>query len=251
MSPLEFTKPEERPDTFNTLLYGGSGNGKTMGALSAPGKILLVNADGPDATRMAHKVYGDRIKEVVLNNENANQVLDDVYLTLKGKHDFDTVVLDTMGEIYTALLDQWSNVGKISLPMRGDASTKIERYVRALRDLPINVVLVCQEQIEDAESDGEQQRLTMPLVGPRTGLLWSKVMEAMSIVGYVAEVTGDDDKPKWMAQLLETAGRKAKNRYNLGAVREVNLTEWFETAAENMAAGNVEPEQKSGEKEGS
>lgn len=243
---LTFVKPDQRPATWNVLLYGGSGNGKTMGALSAPGPVLAVNADGPDGTRKAHAIYGDKIKEVKLDKTNADQTLNEVYLTLKDGSGFKTVVLDTMGEIYQALLDQWSKGGKISLPQRGDASTKLERYVRSLRDLPVNVVLVAQEHIEDSETEDGKQRITKPLVGPREGLLWQKVMEAMSIVAYIGVIPAEGDTPRrWVGQLVEAGGRKAKDRSGgLGDFRDLDLTDWFATATAAMAAKPTEEKTK-------
>lgn len=236
MSGLDFVKPDERPETWNTLLYGPSGQGKTMGALSAPGPILLVNADGPDSSRKGHAVYGDKIREVVLDKTNASLTLKNVYLELLGGSEFKTVVFDTMGEIYTALLDEWSNSGKIALNLRGDASVMIERYVRSLRDLPVNVVLVAQEQVEDSETDDGKERIVKPLVGPREGLLWVKVIQAMSIVSYVGTVPAKDGQPeRWVGQLVETKGRKTKDRSKgLGAYRDLDLTEWFATATAAM-----------------
>ena len=72
MSAATETKPqtsltfvEQHPDpNVNVLLYGGPKTGKTMGAASAPGPILYLNADRPNATRLAHAKYGKAIREV-------------------------------------------------------------------------------------------------------------------------------------------------------------------------------------------
>ena len=232
---LEFNTPDLSAPTWNVLLYGPPGNGKTVGACSAPGPVLLVNADGPDGSRKAHAMYGDRVKEVVLNHKNASKVLKDVYLEATEGKTFKTIVFDTMGEIYSALLDESSKVGKISLPMRGDASTFIERYLRSLRDLPVNIVLVCQEQVETPEGDDENAQTTVkPLIGPRSGLLHEKAMEMMGMVAYTRELPATDDtERRWVGQLVEARGRRAKDRSGvLGDSREINLTEWFATAAE-------------------
>lgn len=231
MSELTFEKPELTQDVWNICLYGPTGNGKTIGACSAPGPLLLVNAEGADRSRKAHGLYGDKVKEIKLDKTNAAKVLEQVFLSAQ-KGEFKTYVFDTAGEIYQALLDEASNSGKISLPMRGDAVEKLERYYRAMRDLPVNVVIVAQEQIEDQD----EEIVRIPQVGPQKARLSGKVQEFVSILAYVGVIPEEGDTPRrYVGQLVEAHGRKAKDSSGgLGDYRDLDLTDWIETATKAM-----------------
>lgn len=232
MSEMKFETPEASQDAWNIVLYGPTGNGKTVGACSAPGPLLLVNAEGPDRSRKAHGLYGDKIKEIKFDKTNAAQVLEQVYFSAKAG-EFKTYVFDTAGEIYQAELDQRSASGKISLPMRGDAVEKLERYYRSLRDLPVNVVIVAQEQIDDQEDEA----VRIPQVGPQKARLSGKVQEFASILSYIGVVPEEGDNPRrYVGQLVETAGRRAKDSSgSLGDFRDLDLTEWIEMASAAMS----------------
>lgn len=225
--------PERRVPNFdrttcNIMLYGPTGAGKSMGAASAPGPIMYLNGDGDDALDLAHATFGDKLHEYPVTKDNAKQTLDWAYIEAQ-KGEYETVVLDPIGEIYQALLDQASNSGHISLSMRGDASTKLQRFSRLLRDLPVNFIICAQESVED-QGDEVSRR---PQVGPTQGTLSEKLMQMMGIIGYVGvvqdESEGGSGQRRHMAQLVEARGRKAKGRLGvLGDSRETNLTEWIE-----------------------
>lgn len=227
MSPLRFVEPEATPQTVNVLLYGPPGTGKTVGACSAPGPILVINAEGPGALLYARREYGDeKIREVRFEGKNT---LDDAYTYLRSKQGGErTVVLDTIGEVYEALVTRFANGGKVQLQHYGEVNTTIDRFVRALRDLDLNVVLVAHEQIDD--EGGEITR--RPATGGKK--LPEKVMAQMDVVAYTGVAT-DDEGRRYMGQLVEANGRRAKDRSGvLGNARELDLTEWVETIAEAM-----------------
>lgn len=231
---LTFTKPDLEVATWNVLLYGPGGNGKTVGACSAPGPILLVNADGPDGSRKAHATYGEKIREVPFEGP---QTLDEVYLYLQSDEgkDVKTLVLDPVGEIYQKIFECLGGERKDMLKNHGDTQTKIERFVRTVRDLSINVVLVCHEEVADQEGE----TIRRPLTGGKK--LPEKLVGMMSIVGYCGVVPADKDKgtpARWVAQLVEANGRRAKDRSGgLGTVRDIDLTDWFAVATEAAAQG--------------
>lgn len=228
---LEFVTPKEVAPTINIGLYGPGGTGKSVGACSAPGPILYGNAEGETALLYARGLYGDeKIHEVPVT---CAADLDALFLHMKNGCEEQTFVLDTIGETYQRLVEELAGSGRASLQNYGDVNTKLERFIRAIRDLPINVVILAHEQVDDEE--GEVTR--RPSTGGKK--LPEKIVAMMDVVGYTAVVPATDDEPaRYVAQLVEAKGRRAKDRSGaLGVTREINLSEWIPTAVEAMRGG--------------
>lgn len=228
---MKFIEPSKAPPTLNILLYGPGGTGKTVNACSSPGPILAANAEGEGALRFARGLHGnDKIREIDVTGAN---VLDEIYVYLKeGKGGEKTLILDSLGEIYQRLIDELAGTGRASLQNYGDINTKIERFIRAVRDLPINVVLIAHEQIDD-EGGVVTRR---PATGGKK--LPEKIVAAVDVVAYCGVVPATDDAPThWVGQLIEAGGRRAKDRTGaLGDFRDLDLTEWIETGTAAMTA---------------
>lgn len=223
MTGLTFVEPTTAPPTWNILLYGPGGSGKTMGACSAPGPVLVINAEGPGAIRKARETYKDAIKEVTFLGA---ETLDAVYVYLKKNDDgIQTLVVDSLAEIYSKLL---KNLGgdHPKIQHYDDVNKKIENFVKAVRDLPVNVILIAHEEIVEAEGE----TLIRPLTGGRK--LPEKLVGAVDIVAYTGVVPKSEDAPtRWVGQLVEAKGRRAKDRTGvLGEVRDLDMAEWVHTA---------------------
>lgn len=221
---LEFVHPGDAPSTQNMLLYGPPGSGKTVGASTAPGPILWLNAEGPNALRFARKHSDAEIREVEVTGDGS---LKSAFLYIReGNSGVQTIVMDTIGEAYRILLEEISAGKQPTLQNYGDVNTKLERFIRALRDVSINVVLLAHEEIADIEGIPTRR----PVTGGRK--LPEQVMAQVDVVAYTGVVPATEDAPaKYVAQLVESHGRRAKDRSGaLGAAREVNLTEWIRIA---------------------
>lgn len=225
MSPLEFVKPSVAEPTLNILLYGPPGTGKSVGAASAPGPVLVLNAEGQGGLRKAREVHGaDKVREVAVTGK---AVLDEAYLYLRERKGAEkTVVVDTVGEVYRVLLEELGG-DRPSLQNYGDVNTTIERFVRALRDLAINVVLVCHEELVTDGTTGETMR--QPVTGGKK--LPGQLMAQVDVVAYTGVVIHDEGEPEYVAQVVAAAGRHGKDRSGrLGSVLPVDLSVWVATA---------------------
>ena len=222
------TPPTQRH--FNVVLYGPEGVSKTTGALSAPGPILLANAEGPNSAAYAHTLRTDINEIEVPMRGGAKALLDEAYLWLQsptGKLT-QTYVLDSLSEIHAALLWDFSaNPDKPTQPEWGDTNTYLQRYAMSLRDLPINVVIVAHETWIKDDVTGVVERSVFP--GTSNVAFGKKFTGPFAdIVGYCARVDSDEHGERYMAQLVPANGRHAKNRNGaLGKAAEINLTEWF------------------------
>ena len=224
----KFVIPREQP-FVNVVLYGPEGTGKTVGALSAPGPVLLLNAEGENAAHFARTIYSN-VHEIPLPmSGGAKDLLDEALLWLKSPagEQVKTVVLDSLSEVHGAILrDMAKDPDHPTLPERGDTNTWLERYAMSLRDLPLNVVIVAHETWTKDDVTGVIER--SPYAGTSNVAFGKKFTGPFAdIVGYTARVD-EDGGTRFMAQLVDGNGRRAKNRGGvLGKFAELNLTEWF------------------------
>lgn len=224
---LAFVEPSQAMATVNVLLYGGPGTGKTVGACSVPGPVLVVNADQPNAMSYAHARYGDHVREVRVDGA---ATLDEVYLALRDGGEFRSVVVDPVGELHRLLIEEAS--GKAIRPkiqQYGDVAVRLERFCRALCELPVNVVLVAHETAIKDEESGHFERL--PWTGTTNPALGAKLAAMVDIVAYcgVVEPEGQENAgPRYVAQLITANGRRGKDRTGvLGKARDLDLAEWL------------------------
>lgn len=231
MTPLTFVEPSAAAPTVNILLYGPGGTGKTVNACSAPGPILVANAEGESALRFARGLWGD--EKIHEKPVSVAKDLDDIFLHVREGCEEKTLLVDSVGEIYQRLVEELAGGGRASLQNYGDVNTKIERFVRAVKDLPINVVLIAHEQVDD--EDGQVTR--RPATGGKK--LPEKLVAAVDIVGYCGVVPESEDSPRrWVAQLVEANGRRAKDRSGgLGKTRDIDLSVWIPEAVAAMNGG--------------
>ena len=240
---LEFVEPTGF-QTLNVVLYGPPGSGKTVGATSAPPPVLLVNADRPNASAMAHRLRPGKIQEV--RPTAASDLEEIIQLVERGEHR--SVVVGTVNDLYRVVLEDLSGRAlSATLAQYRDAGTLVERFARSLCDLPVTTVIVAHELQHDAPESGDQ--VVVPLVGtagPGGFARAVRLMGAVDVVAYCAHLPGGDDQPdRWVAQLAPAKGRRAKDRTGaLGPVRNLDISEWVQTAQSATAPQNSNASRK-------
>lgn len=232
-APLLFAQAPDAPTTFNVLLWGPPKSGKTTAAATANGPILWVNAEGPGALGFARKVAGERgtaIHEVVIDKaaRTAAQTLDEVYRHIRSgaTPTVETVVIDTIGKVREALIEQLVDEGsKNSLKQYGQVSKKLGGFINALRDLPVNLIVLAHAETLESDEDG---RIVQPLIG---GKLTALIPGEVDVVAYTAKLKTDDGI-RYVGQLVESKGRTGLGDRSGGiagdeSYRDLDLAEWF------------------------
>lgn len=233
---LMFAPAPTVPTTFNVLLFGKPKSGKSTAAATAPGPILWVNAEGPGALGYARKVAAQRntvIHEVMIGNKavtpNPAAILEAVYKHVRdgAEPQVQTVVIDTLAKVRDALIAQIVvKSSKNSLPQYGEVADKLGGFINALRDLPVNLVLLAHVDVKD----GEDGRIVDPLIG---GALTEKVPGEVDVVSYTLAVPDETGGHRYYGQVVEGRGRTCGDRSGGlaadGSIRELDLSEWLET----------------------
>lgn len=224
---LVFAETPAVPESLNVLLYGPPGSGKSTAAATCPGPIMWVNAEGPNALAYARKmarqrratIFEVRLERDIDPREQMRQVIRHVRDAQTPK--VETVVVDTLGKVRELLIAALVTPGsKNTLQQFGEVARALGGFVNTLRDLPVNVVLLAHEDVQDA--DGE--RIVRPLIG---GALTEAVPSEMDVMAFCG-VVRDGDHTRYVGQLVEQRGRRAKDRSGgLGAVRDLDLSEWI------------------------
>lgn len=227
---LAFRKPDGDQVYANILLYGGPKTGKSIGASSAPPGVLFLNLDLPNATRTARAMRPDgSLMEVEF--QGFQTLVDTIHALNQQSGNgtdrvIETVVVDPLGELYRLLLEEASDRAvRPTLPQRGDVSIHIERFCRGLCEADVNVVLVAHEVTSKDEGTGLHERL--PWTGTSNPALGSKLMGMVDIVGYTGVIEKEDGTKDYVAQLVNSQGRRGGDRFDvLGDWRTLDLTEW-------------------------
>jgi hypothetical protein len=228
---LKLVSPSQEPPTLNVLLYGPPKAGKTVGASSAPGPVLYLNAERPNATRFAHRLRGDELHEVRL--EGLSTLIDVIDHFRSGKAEERTVVLDPVGEAHRLLLEEASDRAiRPKIQEYGDVSTHLERFCRALCDLPVNAVFVTHETAVKDDEAGQR----LPFTGTSNPAPAAKLMAMVDVIGYCGVVEPDDDGPvRYVAQLVTANGRRGGDRTGtLGKLRDLDLADWVAAGAKPL-----------------
>lgn len=218
--------PTAALDTFNVLLYGPPGSGKSVAAVTAPSPVLVVNAEGPNALAYARKIQPQLLEVRFDGRATLHQVLEHVRAGRDPKPR--TVVIDSIFKVYGALLERLGGKHP-KIQHYGEVNKDVADFVRALRDLPVNVVLVAHEKIDQ----NEDEAITRPLTGGQQ--LPEVLMGEVDVAAYCA-AHRTENGVRYVGQLIEAKGRRAKDRSGaLGAHRNLNLSEWLQVYRAGLA----------------
>jgi len=220
---LKLERVADVPPHFNLLVYGKSGVGKTRLAGSAYAvpemrRILYIDIEGGVLTLRKEFPGVERVR--ITTWKEMQMVYDALYA---GGHGFATVILDSlteiqkfnMNEIMLQLIEGKGDERDMDVPSIrewGKNLEQIRRFVRAFRDLPMNVIFTALER-EDKD------RMNRPIKLPSlSGKMAQEVAAFLDIVLYynIKEVTEDGETKQ--ARILQSAATEstvAKDRSGL------------------------------------
>jgi len=160
----------ETDDFVTALFYGRSGTGKTTLASTFPKKILLLDFKdkGTDSIKDVKSIDVIRILEW--------SELEDVYWALKnGKHDYDTIVFDTISGMQTTAIEQVKTENKMdqedALSRRnwGEVSSMMSQWLMHFRDLELHVVFLSPDRTKNTRDEEEEQEYEEGQLEPEVG----------------------------------------------------------------------------------
>ena len=237
---LELFSTEKMPATVNVLLYGPAGAGKSTAAASAPGPVMFINLEGPNALHFARKTAraaDTEILEVRVDwGEDPRAYFREAFAAAK-ERGVNTIVIDTLGKLRDGIAFSIGGESP-SLPQWGQVGKAMTTILRELRDSDMNTVLICHERVLDSDTG---DRIVEPLVGGKTT---TEAMAEVDVIAYCGAVR-DENGTRYLAQLVESKGRRAKDRSGaLGDVVELDLTDLIASSLASFVEDSLPFEEK-------
>lgn len=103
---LKAKTPEVKEKRLKLFLYSPAGYGKTTCAIQFPKAYIIDTEKGTD-------FYADTIKKqgsVVLQTNNPDEVKEELKALLTEKHDFKTLIIDPITQLYNATQEKWTKI---------------------------------------------------------------------------------------------------------------------------------------------
>lgn len=192
------------------LLYGRNGKGKTRIACGAPGTLVIdVNEEGTKSIRNYPGVD-------VFHAKKWADVIWAYWFLREGNHDYTTVVVDTLTQLQKLCMALVLKLGEDRDPNRppktpaqrdwNQMSERMRPVIFDFRNLPMNVVFVCQER-QDKRQESEDGDVLVRYVPDLSPAVRGDAMTSVDIMGRVYRARtrvgkGKKEKIKWETRML-------------------------------------------------
>lgn len=144
---LRGVRPEVVQKRLKVLLYGNPGAGKTMAAIQFP-KPYVIDTEGSTDKRQ----YVDAIKKSegsVFVTQDFDELMKEIKALLTEKHDYKTLVIDSLTILYNDLLDKAEKkVGSDFGRHYNEANKKMKSLINFLFRMDLNVIITAHSKNE-------------------------------------------------------------------------------------------------------
>lgn len=155
MSTLLARKPEVKEKRLKMFVFGEAGIGKTIAALQFPNAYIIDTEKGTD-------FYSDIIVErnsVVFQSTNVDDIREQLKALLTTKHEYKTLIIDPITQVYNAVQDKWTRVfekyadtekqkevGDFGMRYWGKVKGEFKSLQRMLMQLDMNVIITAHQK---------------------------------------------------------------------------------------------------------
>lgn len=103
---LRGTKPEAKEKRLKMLVFGPAGVGKTTAAIQWPMNYIIDTERGTDT----YSESINKAKSSVFQTTSFDEVIKEVKELLTSKHDFRTLTIDPITQVYNATQEKWTRI---------------------------------------------------------------------------------------------------------------------------------------------
>lgn len=155
MGTLLAKKPEAKEKRLKMFVFGEAGVGKTIAALQFPNAYIIDTEKGTD-------FYSDIIIErgsAVFQSTSVEDIRDEVKKLLTTKHEYKTLIIDPITQVYNALQEKWTRtfekyaetekqkeVGDFGMRYWGKVKGDFKSLQRMIMQLDMNVIITSHQK---------------------------------------------------------------------------------------------------------
>ena len=182
------------------MIYGEPGTGKTTASATAPNAIMA------DAEKGSH-FLGSQGLDIDIASITSWSEMSEFY---KEAQDYDTVVLDPVGELMDKIIQQCideglkSKSGTLTLQGWGVAKMKMKKMLTSFRDLDANLIIVAHSE----ETKTDKGLVKRPKIQSK---LVDDMEAMMDVIGYL-QVIETEEKQERRLYVQPTEEYHAKDR---------------------------------------
>lgn len=188
--PAGIKKVADIEHPMSIVIYGRAGSGKTTLASTFPKPALLIDCRDK-GTESVSDVEGLDVYQA--EDWDSFELL--YWYIKRNPGKYKTIIIDTMSQLQQMVIEkvlsekkknteragEW---GTMTQKEWGDVASHMKVWVIALRDLPLNVVMLAQDRVFNMDEEDITDNMLQPEVGPRLSpSVVSQLNAAVSIIG--------------------------------------------------------------------